>query len=218
MWNAKDNSLNKQFSFDSFEHAIQFIDDVADVAKRLDHHPKIINEYDKVEIELSTHSEGGVTDKDHKMAKEIDSLINLPSAKSKRHNTVKLFTDGGSRGNPGHSAIGFAIYDKDDNLLESDGKYLGVTTNNQAEYNGLKTGLLAVQQMGAKNVEVYMDSLLVVNQLKGEYKVKNQDLAPIFQEVKKISSQFESVKYNHVPRALNKVADTIVNDVLDSRE
>lgn len=218
MWQEKDNSLNKQFTFDSFEQAIQFIDDVAVVAKRLDHHPKIINEYDKVDIELSTHSEGGVTDKDREMAKEIDSLINIPPAKSNRHNTVKLFTDGGSRGNPGHSAIGYAIYDRDDNLLVSDGRYLGVATNNQAEYNGLKIGLLAVQQMGAKNVEVYMDSLLVVNQLKGEYKVKNQELAPIFQEVKKISSQFESVKYNHVPRELNKVADTIVNDVLDSRK
>jgi len=216
MWQEKDTYLEKQFSFESFELAIEFINSVSELAKRLNHHPKIINEYNKVWIELTTHSEGGVTDKDRELAKEIDKLQNQP--KKSGNKILKLYTDGGSRGNPGHSAIGYAIYDQSDELIKSEGKYIGVTTNNQAEYKALKTGLKEVERLGASDVEVFMDSLLVVNQLKGEYKVKNQDLAPIFNEVKELSSHFKSIIYTHVPRAINKVADSIVNEVLDSHE
>lgn len=215
MWKEKNNLLVKKYTFDSFKEAIDFINQVAKLAIDNNHHPRIINDYNSVLIELSTHSEGKVTTKDHNLAKQIDKL-NM-GAKTVTAISAKLFTDGGSRGNPGPSAIGYAIYNQDDELVESRGEYLGITTNNQAEYNGLKQGLLAVARLGVKSLEVYMDSLLVVNQLKGEYKVKNVELRPIYSEVIEIAKNFDSIHYNHVPRIMNKVADQIVNDTLDAQ-
>ncbi len=131
---------------------------------------------------------------------------------------VKLYTDGGSRGNPGPSAAGFVMYDMTDNKLSKEGIYLGVTTNNQAEYLALKLGLEACNQAGAQIVHVYMDSLLVVNQMNRTFKVKNRELWPIHESVKEVVSQFEKVTFAHVPRALNKEADAMVNHALDNEK
>lgn len=133
------------------------------------------------------------------------------------HDKVKLFTDGGSRGNPGPSAMGFVILGLDDSEIKKDSKYLGVTTNNQAEYQGLQEGLLACLKMGFREVDVYMDSLLVVNQMKGLFKVKNRDLWPIHDAIKDLVSKFKKVSYTHVPRELNKIADGMVNQCLDEQ-
>ena len=130
---------------------------------------------------------------------------------------VKLFTDGGSRGNPGPSAGGYVILDMDDNLLYGNGKYLGITTNNQAEYHSLKGGLEKLSELQVKVVHVYMDSLLVVNQMKGIYKIKNRDLWPIYQAIKDLLPNFREVEFNHVLREFNKLADEQVNIVLDER-
>lgn len=131
---------------------------------------------------------------------------------------VKLFTDGGSRGNPGPSAIGFVILDMNDGLIEKDSRYLGLTTNNQAEYQGLKDGLELCVKRQIRTVHVYMDSLLVVNQMKGIYKVKNRDLWPLYDNItKELLPQFKSVTFNHVPRELNKLADSMVNECLDAQ-
>ncbi len=129
---------------------------------------------------------------------------------------VKLYTDGGSRGNPGPSAAGYVMYDMDQNQLHKEGVYLGVTTNNQAEYLGLKLGLEACHAAGARTVHVYMDSLLVVNQMNRAFKVKNRDLWPIHEAVRELISQFDKVSFAHVPRALNKEADEMVNKALDN--
>lgn len=129
---------------------------------------------------------------------------------------VKLFADGGSRGNPGHSASGYALLDMNDVVLKKSGVYLGITTNNQAEYQALKFGLDEAQKLGAREVDVYMDSLLVVNQMKGIFKVKNRDLWPIHEAVKELCGQFTSVKFTHIPRELNKLADGEVNETLDA--
>ena len=131
---------------------------------------------------------------------------------------VKLYADGGSRGNPGPSAGGYVILDMDDSVLVKNGKYLGVTTNNQAEYHSLKGGLEQAIKMGCRTVHVYMDSLLVVNQMKGIYKIKNRDLWPIHQAIKELIPQFESVHFQHVPRELNKLADAAVNETLDAQK
>lgn len=215
MWKAKNKSLVKEYEFENFEEAIIFINRVAKLATENNHHPRIINDYNRVIIELTTHSEGKITSKDQNMAELIDLSEN--GAKIGLDERAKLFTDGGSRGNPGPSAIGYAIYNQNDELVESKGKYLGVTTNNKAEYNGLKEGLLAAERLGARKLEVFMDSLLVVNQLKGEYKIKNAELKPIYSEVSSIAKNFDSISYNHVPRIMNKVADQIVNDTLDAQ-
>lgn len=128
---------------------------------------------------------------------------------------VKLFGDGGSRGNPGPSACGYVLYDMEDNELVRNGIYLGVTTNNQAEYLSLKNGLEHALKYGAQTVHVHMDSLLVVNQMIGKFKVKNRDLWPIYQSVKDLLPKFKKVTFVHVPRALNKEADAAVNATLD---
>jgi ribonuclease HI len=131
---------------------------------------------------------------------------------------VKLYVDGGSRGNPGPSASGLAIMDMDDRIVVKKGVYLGVTTNNQAEYQALKFGLEEASAMQARVVHVYMDSLLVVNQMLGIFKVKNRDLWPIHGAVKDMLGHFERVSFTHVPRELNKTADAAVNEALDEAE
>jgi ribonuclease HI len=128
---------------------------------------------------------------------------------------VKLYTDGGSRGNPGPSASGFVLYDMHDVPLVDKGVYLGITTNNQAEYTALKLGLEEAKGLGARIVHAHMDSLLVVNQMKGIYKVKNRDLWPINEAIKELATKFEKVDFTHVPRELNKAADAAVNRALD---
>lgn len=131
---------------------------------------------------------------------------------------VKLYADGGSRGNPGPSALGYAVMGMDDKLVVKKGTYLGVTTNNQAEYQALKSGLEEAAAMQAKIVHVYMDSLLVVNQMLGIFKVKNRDLWPIHTAIKQFATGFQKVTYTHVPRQFNKIADSAVNEALDHAE
>lgn len=131
---------------------------------------------------------------------------------------VKLYTDGGSRGNPGPSATGYVITDMDNNVVTSAGKYLGITTNNQAEYQAVQQGLTAALGLGAKTVHVYMDSLLVVNQMSGVFKIKNRELWPIHQAIKELVMRFSKVAFNHVPREMNKLADAEVNKILDLQE
>lgn len=131
---------------------------------------------------------------------------------------IKLFADGGSRGNPGPSALGYAVLDMDDQVVVKKGTYLGVTTNNQAEYQALKSGLAEAKNMRAQIVHVYMDSLLVVNQMLGIFKVKNRDLWPIHASIKELAAGFKKVTYTHVPRQYNKIADAAVNEALDHAE
>jgi ribonuclease HI len=137
----------------------------------------------------------------------IESSLNV--------DTVKVFADGGSRGNPGPSASGFVVLDANDKVLVDKGVYLGLTTNNQAEYTALKLALEEVTAMGATKVDVYMDSMLVVNQMKGIFKIKNGDLRPIHDAIKLLAARFKRISYTHVPRELNKLADAAVNRALD---
>ena len=128
---------------------------------------------------------------------------------------AKLYADGGSRGNPGPSASGFVLYDMHDNIVVKNGIYLGVRTNNQAEYQALKFGLEEALKQGVVNLHVHMDSMLVVNQMNGIFQVKNRDLWPIHDAIKQLAKGFKHITYTHVPRALNKAADAEVNAALD---
>jgi ribonuclease HI len=129
---------------------------------------------------------------------------------------VKLFADGGSRGNPGPSSLGFVIKDQHDNVIESSNKYLGITTNNQAEYHAVIAGLEWCKQHNVQYVEVFLDSLLVVNQMKGIFKVKNRELWALQESAKKLQGSFKEISFTHIPRELNKLADAEVNKVLDA--
>jgi ribonuclease HI len=141
-----------------------------------------------------------------------DEGIGIERAKMKE---AKLYADGGSRGNPGPSASGYAVVNMDGQVVVKKGVYLGITTNNQAEYQALKLGLEEAKAMGIRDVYVYMDSLLVVNQMLGIFKVKNRDLWPIHESVRQLATSFDNISFTHVPRELNKIADSAVNEALD---
>jgi len=146
-----------------------------------------------------------------------DSFADIEEKNTTNVTEVKLFADGGSRGNPGPSASGFAILDMHDQILLTQGIYLGVTTNNQAEYQALKVGLQELSRMGTvRDVHVYMDSLLVINQMLGIFKVKNRDLWPIHDAIKELITHFRKVTFTQVPREYNKLADRAVNEALDA--
>jgi ribonuclease HI len=149
--------------------------------------------------------------------KLVDKLQTYDELKTKQLIDAKLYTDGGSRGNPGPSASGVVILDLDNNVVKKTGEYLGITTNNQAEYRAVLLGLQTAQQLGIKNLDVYMDSLLIVNQMLGKYKIKSPDLLPIFENIHKLVLNFNRVSFTHIPRELNKLADQQVNDILDAQ-
>ena len=156
------------------------------------------------------------------MAQAIDALVDgqIPDQHTMADahpDEVKIFSDGGSRGNPGPSASGFVVLDMEDNILVDKGVYLGVTTNNQAEYTALKLALAECLTMGVKEVHAYMDSLLVVNQMKGIFKIRNRDLWPIHDAIQQQVKQFQKVHFSHVPREFNKLADAAVNRALDEQ-
>ncbi|HUY53250.1 MAG TPA: ribonuclease HI family protein [Candidatus Dormibacteraeota bacterium] len=128
---------------------------------------------------------------------------------------IKIYADGGSRGNPGPSASGYVLLTKDDQIIKQNGIYIGVTTNNQAEYRSLLFALKDAVELESKIVSVYMDSLLVINQMNGIYKIKNPDLIPIHREITVLLNFFHKITFAHVPRELNKLADLEVNKCLD---
>ena len=219
MWQEAENKLYRKFKFDDFREAVAFMNRVAAVAEELNHHPKIHNTYNTVELWLSTHDKGDiVTDIDRLFASKVDELLadGFKHIHPKIEKQIKLYADGGSRGNPGPSASGFVLMDMNDSIIFKSGVYLGITTNNQAEYQALKYGLEEAEKLGAREVDVYLDSLLVINQMKGIFKVKNRDLWPIYEAIKEIVSRFKKVRFTHVPRELNKLADAEVNEVLDA--
>jgi ribonuclease HI/pterin-4a-carbinolamine dehydratase len=217
-WQETKSGLYKKFTFKGFNESIEFVNQIAKIAEENNHHPTIKNEFNTVEIWIITHDAGGtITENDGQLAHQIDALIK-PATKTERAipKEIKLYADGGSRGNPGPSASGFVLLGMDDEILLSQGEYLGITTNNQAEYQALKFGLEEAVHLGAQTVHVYMDSLLVVNQMKGIFKVKNRDLWPIHESIKETAKKLTRVSYTHVPRELNKLADQAVNDTLDA--
>ncbi|MBP7769360.1 ribonuclease HI family protein [Candidatus Saccharibacteria bacterium] len=129
---------------------------------------------------------------------------------------VIINCDGGSRGNPGPSASGFVIQDpKDMEVVADGGKFLGITTNNQAEYRAVLHALEMAKDLGIEEIEFRLDSLLVVNQMKGIYKVKNKDLWVVYEQIKKLATEFKNVTYNHVLREYNKLADAKANQLMD---
>jgi len=129
---------------------------------------------------------------------------------------IEVYTDGGSRGNPGISAFAFVIYEDGQEVFTSSG-FLGISTNNKAEYTGLLHALKYVNHESFKDVFFFADSELMVKQIKGEYKVKDEDLKILFNECKQLISKLNFFKIEHVRREKNKRADFLVNKVLDEQ-
>ena len=127
-----------------------------------------------------------------------------------------IYTDGGARGNPGPAGIGAVIWDRDRlKIIDTVSKYIGVATNNVAEYRALEAALEKAHKLGADEVDCYLDSELLVKQLRKEYKVKDPGLAALYVKVWNLSLNFKSIKYYHIPREKNIEADKLVNEALD---
>lgn len=127
-----------------------------------------------------------------------------------------LFADGGSRGNPGPAAFGAVLFDGDGTVLREISAYLGTATNNVAEWSGLIAGLEAALELGVDDIDVRLDSELVVRQLSGAYRVKQPHLQPLHAKAKSLLRRFPHSDVAHVRREQNKEADALVNQVLDA--
>jgi len=132
--------------------------------------------------------------------------------------TVTIYSDGGSRGNPGPSACGYVIMNAKQEVIGQGGEYLGITTNSQAEYHGVRLGLEKALALGLKDVRFCIDSMLVVNQMNGIYNIKNRELWPINERIRQLVTQFHKVSFTHVGRDLNQYADGMVNKILNAHQ
>ncbi len=129
---------------------------------------------------------------------------------------AKLFTDGGSRGNPGPAAYGFVLEAEDGTVLDARGEAIGVATNNVAEYSALIAGLERARDIGLDEVEVVSDSELLVKQMRGEYKVKNAALRELSLQAARLAREIGKVTFTAVRREHNELADSLVNEALDA--
>lgn len=132
--------------------------------------------------------------------------------------TLHLFTDGGSRGNPGESAIGCVLTDADSGkVLRKYKEAIGIQTNNIAEYKALIAGLELARDHHPHHLVCHLDSELIVKQLSGEYRVKMPTFTPLIEEIEELLQHFKNVSFRYVPRSKNSLADRLVNEALDAR-
>jgi ribonuclease HI len=127
-----------------------------------------------------------------------------------------LYTDGGARGNPGPAAYGFVLEADDGTVLDARGEAIGVATNNVAEYRALVEGLRKAAELQVDELEVVSDSELLVHQMRGEYKVKNEALRELWSEANELADRIRKVTYTAVRREHNELADRLVNEALDA--
>lgn len=126
-----------------------------------------------------------------------------------------IYTDGGARGNPGPAALGVVICDISGKVIKKIGKYLGLRTNNEAEYEAVIEALKLAIRLRARQVEINLDSELIVRQLNGIYRVKDRQLQERVLEVRNLETRFKKVSFHHIPREKNQLADQLVNKTLD---
>lgn len=205
---------NRDLQYFYVVYLVSVTDDKVQLGERYDHYQwKRVNDVTVTDLTSATQL-----------------ILNLPQHSSSQLNTsnspnedvittdvnrVIVYTDGGSRGNPGPSAAGYIIMNDREQVIHEGGMYLGITTNNQAEYQGVRMGLEKAHELGARQVDFRIDSLLVVNQMKGVYHIKNRELWPIHERIKELIGEFEKVTFTHVKREFNQLADSMVNKVLD---
>jgi ribonuclease HI len=129
---------------------------------------------------------------------------------------AKLSTDGGARGNPGPAAYGYVLEAEDGHVLAAHGEAIGRATNNVAEYRGLVAGMAKAAELGVTHLEVVSDSELLVKQMRGDYRVKNDALRALWEEATELERRIPKVRYTAVRRAHNELADRLVNEALDA--
>ncbi|QQS27107.1 ribonuclease HI family protein [bacterium] len=128
---------------------------------------------------------------------------------------IRVHGDGGSRGNPGPAAAAAVLLTASGEIIEKRSEFMGVATNNQAEYLAVELGLRALHELGHTQADFFLDSQLVVRQLNGQYKVKHPDMKLAFDRIQKLKKGLD-VTFTHVLRADNAIADTVVNECLDA--
>jgi ribonuclease HI len=128
---------------------------------------------------------------------------------------LKVFVDGASRGNPGPAGVGVLLTDEKGDPLLEDSRFLGERTNNQAEYEALIFGLSKVKELNPRSVKVFSDSELMVKQMRGEYRVKNELLKPLFKEAANLLDSLSDAEIIQIPRKENKRADQLANFSID---
>ena len=129
---------------------------------------------------------------------------------------ARLSTDGGARGNPGPAAYGYVLETEDGTVLAAHGEAIGVATNNVAEYSALVEGLRKAVEVGVGELEVVSDSELLVHQMRGEWKIKNDALRMLWEEAQDLAASIGKVRYTAVRREHNELADRLVNEALDA--
>ncbi len=138
--------------------------------------------------------------------------------KNLAYSAVEIYTDGGSRGNPGQSAIGFLIYGPEKEILEQFYECIGIRTNNYAEYYAIIKALDAAKKYGCEEAVIYTDSSLAYNQISGFWKIKDEEIKKMVIQIKKEILNFKIFKIFHIPREKNKEADRLVNIALNLNE
>lgn len=154
--------------------------------------------------------------KQEEITDQAIKLISKSDDKKTSESMLTVFSDGGSRGNPGPSAAGFVILNNREEVIAEGGEYLGITTSNQAEYHGVRLGLEKALELGVSRLQFRIDSMLVVNQLNGVYNIKNRELWPIHERIRELMKRYERVSFSHVQREFNQLADGMVNKTLDA--
>ncbi|MCK5509932.1 ribonuclease HI family protein [Candidatus Parcubacteria bacterium] len=133
-----------------------------------------------------------------------------------KHKKIKIYTDGGARGNPGPAGVGVVVYDEKDNIIDTKSEYIGEATNNQAEYRAVIVAMELIIKYEVDEINFFLDSELVVKQLNREYKVKNKGLAPLFVKIYNNMFKYKKVTFTHIRREFNKEADKLANIAMDN--
>jgi ribonuclease HI/ADP-ribose pyrophosphatase YjhB (NUDIX family) len=208
---------------------LYFVDiaDDAHVSLDMEYDRYVWREFREIEPNIMTNSTkvlldlGGVNlvdDFSRKISSSHDNSREKSEANDDINTTVIIHSDGGSRGNPGPTAAAYIIENEFGEVLGQGGEYLGdYMTNGIAEYYGVLFGLRAAAKLGARNVNFYSDSLMVVDQLNGMFRVKELD-EKVFREIKQLLFAFSRVRFRHIHREYNRSADALVNQILDENE
>jgi ribonuclease HI len=128
----------------------------------------------------------------------------------------RIYTDGASRGNPGLSGAGGIIYSPEGEIVGKVSEFLGTTTNNVAEYQALRLTLERATKLGIKNADIFMDSKLIVEQMNGKWKIKNENLKGIHLQIKELVVLFDNISFKHIYRHLNTQADSLANEAINN--
>lgn len=171
----------------------------------------------EIHQEMITNSTAALLNIDNEQSSNSDLILDGIKNDAK-NTTFTIYSDGGSRGNPGPSAAAFIIMDGDNNIVTQGGKFLGQNDSGMAEYVGVELALQKAIEMGIKNIDFRSDSLMVVNQLNGLFSVKNHEFWSIHDRIVRLMAHFQHLNIRHIHREYNRVADGLVNKILDENE